>query len=40
MVKFSEFKKPLRRRSMSLNAVRLVVLKQQLVFSVDRTSIL
>ena len=36
MVKFSEVKKLLRRRSMSLNGVRLVVLKQQLVFSADR----
>jgi len=38
MVKFSEFKKLLKCRSMSLNGVRLVVLKQQLVFSVDRIS--
>ena len=33
MVKFSEVKKLLRCRSMSLNGVRLMVLKQHLVFS-------
>jgi len=36
MVKFSKVKKLLRRRIMYLNGVRVVVLKQQLVFSVDR----
>jgi len=36
MVKFSEVKKLLRRRNMSLNGVRLVELKQHLVFSADR----
>ena len=36
MVKFSEVKKLLRRRSMSLNGARLVVLKQRLVLSADR----
>ena len=34
MVKFSEVKKILRRRSMSLIGLRLEVLKQHLVFSV------
>jgi len=36
MVKFSVVKKLLRRRCMSLNGTRLVVLKQHLVFSADR----
>ena len=36
MVKFSEVKKLLRCRSMSVIGVRLVVLKQHLVFLVDR----
>jgi len=35
LVKFSEVKKILRRRSMSLIGLRLVVLKQHLVFSAD-----
>jgi len=35
MVKFSAIKKLLSRRSMSLIDVKLVVLKQHLVFSVD-----
>jgi len=35
-MKFSDVKTFLRRRSLSLNGVRLVVLQQQLVFSVDR----
>ena len=36
MVKFSKVRKTLRRRSISVIGVRMVVLKQHLVFSADR----